>query len=243
MKSQKQHHYDKLQKSSTLFIQLGLVLALLIVYLVIETNFEKTIIVPNNLDTDEPMAVLTSGTIIEIERPKKSIEEKIKKTQIITNIIKKTPDDTSILNPDIFKSEDMPSVTIDSIFTVEATTPDDPPVDFIALEQAPVFPGCEGLNEKESKLCFTKKIQQFVNRKFNTNLASELNLTGRQRIFAQFTIDKNGKIVDIKTKALHVRLEKEAQRVINELPQMTPGKQRLRPVKVKYTLPIVFEVH
>jgi protein TonB len=44
-------------------------------------------------------------------------------------------------------------------------------------------------------------------------------------------------------KAPHARLEKEALRVIEALPKMTPGKQHLKPVKVKYTLPIIFEVH
>jgi len=37
-------------------------------------------------------------------------------------------------------------------------------------------------------------------------------------------------------------LEKEAIRVVNMIPDMTPGKQRGRPVGVKYTLPITLIV-
>jgi len=40
----------------------------------------------------------------------------------------------------------------------------------------------------------------------------------------------------------HARLEKEAIRVVELLPDMTPGKQRGRPVGVKYTLPITLVV-
>ena len=37
-------------------------------------------------------------------------------------------------------------------------------------------------------------------------------------------------------------LEKEAQRVINLLPKMKPGKQRGKAVIVPYSLPIIFQV-
>ena len=67
-------------------------------------------------------------------------------------------------------------------------------------------------------------------------------MTGKQRIFALFTIDKNGLVTDIIIKAPHKKLEKEALRVIEKLPEMIPGKQRKRAVAVKYTLPIVFQI-
>jgi len=44
----------------------------------------------------------------------------------------------------------------------------------------------------------------------------------------QFEIDKNGNIVNIKARAAHRRLEKEAKRVLLKLPQMEPAKQRNR---------------
>ncbi|WP_457610622.1 energy transducer TonB, partial [Lutibacter sp.] len=40
----------------------------------------------------------------------------------------------------------------------------------------------------------------------------------------------------------HKRLQAEAIRVIKLLPKMIPGKQRGRPVGVKYSLPIAFKV-
>ena len=86
------------------------------------------------------------------------------------------------------------------------------------------------------------KIAKFVQRKFNTDLAGDLGLTGRQRISVIFKIDKSGNVVGVRARAPHPRLEKEAQRVINLLPKMQPGKQRGKAVIVPYSLPIIFQV-
>lgn len=116
-------------------------------------------------------------------------------------------------------------------------------VPFAVIENVPVFPGCE--NEKGNdakKKCMSEKISAFVNKKFNTELASELGLSGRQRINVIFKIDKTGNITGIRARAPHPGLEKEAARVIGLLPKMKPGKQRGKAVTVPYSLPIIFQV-
>jgi protein TonB len=115
-------------------------------------------------------------------------------------------------------------------------------VPFAVIENVPVFPGCESGDNNAKKACMSKKISDFVNKKFNTDLASELGLSGRQRINVIFKIDKTGNIVGIRARAPHPGLEKEAARVIGLLPKMKPGKQRGKPVTVPYSLPIVFQV-
>ena len=62
------------------------------------------------------------------------------------------------------------------------------------------------------------------------------------QIDVQFKIDQTGKVVDIKTRAPHPALEKEAKRVINKIPEMKPGMQQDKPVGVLYNLPIKFNV-
>jgi len=115
-------------------------------------------------------------------------------------------------------------------------------VDYVMLEEAPLFPGCKGTKE-ELKACFSKQINNYINRKFNAGLAEELGLTpGVQRIFTLFKIDTNGNVVDIQARAPHKRLQEEAIRVIKLLPKMEPGKQQGTPVKVRYSMPIVFKV-
>jgi protein TonB len=116
-------------------------------------------------------------------------------------------------------------------------------VPFAVIENVPVFPGCE--NEKGNnakKQCMSDKISAFVNKKFNTDLAGELGLSGKQRISVIFKIDKSGNITSIQARAPHPGLEKEAKRVIGLLPKMQPGKQRGKAVTVPYSLPILFQV-
>jgi len=115
-------------------------------------------------------------------------------------------------------------------------------VPFAFIENVPTFPGCEKGNNTAKRECMSKKIQKFVQKKFNTDLAEDLGLAGRQRISVVFKIDKNGDVIGVRSRAPHPRLEKEAARVINMLPKMKPGKQRGEPVTVSYTLPIIFKV-
>ncbi|AUS04858.1 energy transducer TonB [Pseudotamlana carrageenivorans] len=119
---------------------------------------------------------------------------------------------------------------------------EDVDVPFSVIENVPIFPGCEKGTNNEKRDCMSKKISQFVNKKFNTELASELGLSGRQRINVIFKIDKTGSITGVRARAPHPGLEREAARVINLLPKMQPGKQRGKPVNVPYSLPIIFQV-
>ena len=47
------------------------------------------------------------------------------------------------------------------------------------------------------------KIAKFVQRKFNTDLAGDLGLTGRQRISVIFKIDKSGNVTGVRARAPH----------------------------------------
>ena len=119
---------------------------------------------------------------------------------------------------------------------------EDVEVPFAVIENVPEYPGCERGSNAEKRKCMSDKIAKFVQRKFNTDLAGDLGLSGRQRISVIFKIDKNGNVTGVRSRAPHPRLEKEAARVINMLPKMKPGKQRGKPVIVPYSLPITFQV-
>ena len=131
---------------------------------------------------------------------------------------------------------------VDDVVVVDAPVEEEE-IPFHVIENVPVFPGCEKERTNEAKKqCMSDKISQFVNRRFNTELASELGLSGRQRISVVFKIDKSGNITNVQARAPHPGLEKEAQRVIGLLPKMEPGKQRGKAVTVPYSLPILFQV-
>ena len=55
-----------------------------------------------------------------------------------------------------------------------------------------------------------------------------------------FKIDLKGKITNINARAPHPSLKKEAIRVLNTLPTMTPGKHNGNPKVTTHTLPLSF---
>lgn len=110
---------------------------------------------------------------------------------------------------------------------------------FTAVEDAPVFPGCE--NKSDKKACFQKMMIKHINRNIRyPEIAKEMNLQGR--VSTVFVIQKDGTISDLQLKGPHVSLEKEATRILKKLPKMKPGKQRGTPVKVSFSQPITFKL-
>lgn len=111
------------------------------------------------------------------------------------------------------------------------------------IERVPIYPGCEAmLTNKTRKQCMNKNINQLIGKNFNTDLATDLNLIGRQRIILNFKIDKAGNVIEAKAKAPHPGLAKEAVRVIKLLPIVQPAYQRDKPVIIPFSIPIVFQV-
>jgi outer membrane biosynthesis protein TonB len=115
-------------------------------------------------------------------------------------------------------------------------------VSYKNVDEPPVFKGCENEDKEEQRKCTSEKVQKYVQKNFDTNLASNLGLVGRQRISTMFKINKQGEIVDIKVRAPHPALEEETKRVISLIPKLIPGKHKGQAVKVSYALPIVFQV-
>jgi protein TonB len=63
------------------------------------------------------------------------------------------------------------------------------------------------------------------------------------RVFVQFVVNEQGKVVDPKiVRGLHDLADAEVIRVLLEHAEFTPGLQRGRPVKVQYSLQIVFRL-
>ncbi|SDX23418.1 M56 family metallopeptidase [Aequorivita viscosa] len=129
------------------------------------------------------------------------------------------------------------TVQIDTIMGGDPVTD----VPYSVIDQVPTYPGCSGDNETMRK-CMSSKIAESINSNFNTSIANDLNLSGRQRIAVQFKIDKTGNVTDVRARAKHPELETEAMRVVNLLPQMKPGEQKGEKVGVLYSLPIVFNI-
>ena len=113
---------------------------------------------------------------------------------------------------------------------VEEEEPEEQTI-FEVVEQMPEFPdgGMAGLMQFLSK-----------NIKYPT-IAQENGTQGR--VTVQFVVNKDGSIVDAKVlRGVDPYLDKEALRVIGTMPKWKPGMQRGKPVRVKYTVPVMFRL-
>ncbi len=235
----KKNPKSNLENFSKLFMQIGLVLALFVTYIAIENKtydrqFGEMADVVMNGDLEEEIPITER---IEPEIPKTPPPPTPEKIEIVED--EKEVEETVIESTETDETEAVEVEEIEEVEEAEEVVEDVP---FTIIEDVPVFPGCKG-SKAELKKCFNKKMQKHFSKKFDSDLPNELGLSpGKKRLIMLFKIDKTGNIVDIRAKAPHPRLQKEAVRIIKLLPKMTPGKQRGKAVGVKYTLPMRIEV-
>ena len=113
---------------------------------------------------------------------------------------------------------------------VEEEEPEEQTI-FEVVEQMPEFPngGMAGL-------------MQFLGKNIKYPTIAQENGT-QGRVTVQFVVNKDGSIVDAKVlRGVDPYLDKEALRVIGTMPKWKPGMQRGKPVRVKYTVPVMFRL-
>jgi protein TonB len=235
----KKNPKSNLENYSKIFMQIGLVLALFVTYVAIEKKtFDRQFgdlgDVSMNADLEEEIPITERVEPVKPKAPPPPTPEKI---EVVED--EKEVEETVIETTETDETEAVEVEEIEEVEEVEEVIEDVP---FTIIEDVPVFPGCKG-GKAELKKCFNKKMQKHFARKFDSELPNELGLSsGKKRLIMLFKIDRQGNIVDIRAKAPHPRLQKEAIRIIKLLPKMKPGRQRGKPVGVKYTLPMRIDV-
>lgn len=101
---------------------------------------------------------------------------------------------------------------------------------FAVVEEMPSFPGGDAA------------LMSYISKNIKyPSIATENGIQGR--VICTFVINRDGKVTNAEViRSVDPSLDKEALRVINNMPAWKPGKQRGKPVRVKYTLPIVFRL-
>lgn len=239
----KKNENAKLENYTTLFFEIGLALALLIVNLSIEyKSVDKTLKDLASIESEEEIVEdIPITQKIEQVKPPPPPPAAPEQIDIVENI--EDVEETVLESTETDQNESIEVTEIDDIEEAveEEVVVEDVP--FAIIEEVPIYPGCEKGSKKEKRKCLESKIIKHVGKNFNSGLAGDLGLTpGKKRVFVQFRIDKKGEISDVRVRGPHKRLETEALRVIRMLPKMIPGKQRGRPVGVKYALPITLDV-
>jgi len=112
------------------------------------------------------------------------------------------------------------------------------------IETAPRFTEDIGLSEAQNKKLFNKRILSLFTKHFNYSDSLFINNSIKTKAYIMFSIDSLGKakFYGVKPKKIvsiyHI---KEVSRIIDSLPKFIPAKQRNRPVKIGYSIPILLK--
>ncbi|HLF62689.1 MAG TPA: energy transducer TonB [Saprospiraceae bacterium] len=119
---------------------------------------------------------------------------------------------------------------------------------FKVVEQMPRFPGCEELegHNDQKYQCAQQKLLEFVYE--NLQYPSEARIAGVEgRVVVQFVVEEDGEITDVlAVRDIGYGCGAEVERIVISMNSMdekwTPGKQRGKPVRVVFTLPVSFKL-
>lgn len=102
---------------------------------------------------------------------------------------------------------------------------------FTIVEQMPEFPGGQDSLDKYIK----------ENMRYG-EMISKYQADAIGRIFVNFIVEPDGSITNVKVvRGIYEHYDEEAVRVVKSMPRWKPGKQYGKPVRVSYTIPVVFK--
>lgn len=112
-----------------------------------------------------------------------------------------------------------------------------------AVHTLPVYPGCEGAGTREEQFaCLTQMIRTLIGRNVRyPEMARKKVIEGR--VWIAFVIDKEGYADEVWVeRSVDPLLDQEALRVIKMLPRMKPATVDGKPVNLRYSIPINFQL-
>lgn len=219
-----------LEKMKFLFIELGLVISLALVYGAFEWTTRETQV--STLEADNQVVEVEEMIPITQETPPPPPE--IPKIPVLSDQIDIVDDEIKV-DDDLFVNlEDDASLGVEIMDyqeAVEEEVVEEEAIPFQLVEEKPSFMGGDANN-------FSKWVNQ---RLVYPEIAKENGVSGR--VTLQFTVEKDGSVTKVKVlRGVDPSLDKEAVRVVSQSPKWAPGKQRDRAVPVTYTFPVIFQL-
>ncbi|MBQ1168365.1 MAG: energy transducer TonB [Bacteroidales bacterium] len=218
-----------LTKSSPMFLEIGLIAALLITLLAFEWksgNIKKAELSANDV-------IAAEEEIIPITEEENVVRPKMPTIPILSDAIDIVDDDIKV-DEEMFSFEDSEDLGVDMNdygYEVGEESVEEEAIPFALVEQKPMFQGGDAN-------AFSKWVNQHL---AYPDIAKENGIQGR--VTLQFTVNTDGSVSGVKVlRGVDPSLDKEAVRVVSSSPKWTPGKQRDRPVKVTYTFPVIFQL-
>lgn len=216
-----------LQNRKGLFLEIGLIISLSLV-------IAAFLYAPDEyrIEAVEQEVVIVEQEIVEITRnelkppaPPQKVEIKV-----YNDILDIVTNDTEV-KTDISFDEFMDGLDMDVSYVVQEEEEIEEDTPIIKAEQMPTFQGGDLM-----------KFREWVQKRLRyPQIAQENNIAGR--VTLSFVIEKDGTLTNIEVMQSPDRsLSEEAIRVLKTSPKWEPGRQRNQPVRVKYTLPVAFQI-
>ena len=218
-----------LENKRTLFIEIGLIVALAVVY--IAFNWTSKDVQVNTLEAENQ--VVQEEEIIPITQETPSPPPEAPKIPVLSDQIDIVDDEIEVDNDflSLEDSDDMGVEIMDYVENVQEEVVEEEAIPFQLVEEKPSFMGGDA-----------NQFSAWVNKRLvYPEIAKENGVQGR--VTLQFTVEKDGSVTKVKVlRGVDPSLDKEAVRVVSMSPKWKPGKQRDRAVPVTYTFPVYFQL-
>ena len=218
-----------LENKKLLFLELGLIISLGIVWFAFEWTSKET----NVSVLEDNTEVLVEEEIISTNIDTPPPPPAAPKIPVLSDQIDIVDDEIEV-NDDLFMNlEDDANMGVEIMeyVEVEEEVVEEEAIPFQLVEEKPSFQGGDA-----------NTFSTWVNGRLEyPEIAKENGVQGR--VTLQFTVEKDGSVTKVKVlRGVDPSLDKEAVRVVSMSPKWKPGKQRDRAVPVTYTFPVIFQL-
>ena len=220
-----------LERGKTMSVLMGFIVGLAVLFVGFEWSTKDVMVV----DETEQVQDVIAEEEIEITRQENTPPPPPPPAApAVAEVLTVVDDDVELADVEIASSEDDASAAQAETYVAPVVEEEEEEESaqqiFTVVEKQPEFPG--GMSELMKFLA--KSIKYPV-------IAQENGIQGR--VICAFVVNRDGSVVDAEVlRGVDPSLDKEALRVIGTMPKWTPGKQRGKPVRVKYTVPITFRL-
>ena len=220
-----------LENKKLLFREIGLVIALAAILFAFEwKTYEK-----KNKSLDRDTAVIIEQELVPITNETPPPPPPAPSIPVVSDDLIIVDDDIKISTDLVINTENDEKIGVQLKDYVSGTGTGDyveeEEVPFMIVEEKPKFMGGDDT-------AFTKWVYE---RLTYPEIAKENGIQGR--ILLTFLVNTDGSVSDVKVqRGVDPSLDKEAVRVVSMSPKWTPGKQRDKPVKVRFQFPIIFQL-
>ena len=218
-----------LENRRTLYTEIGLVVALLVVWGAFSYSTKEKAVASLGEDTQ----VVEVEDMVPITQETPPPPPETPKIPVLSDQIDIVEDDIKV-DDNFMSLEDDANLGVeimDYVEEVKEEVVEEEAIPFQLVEEKPSFNGGDA-----------NEFSKWVNSKLQyPEIAKENGVQGR--VTLQFTVNPDGSVSNVKVlRGVDSSLDKEAVRVVTMSPKWKPGKQRDRAVKVTYTFPVIFQL-